>query len=72
MKGALEFKLPEEREDFELAQQGIQWKSVVSDLLEFLRAEIKYKDHTAEEYALLELIQDRIWADLRDRNLSVW
>lgn len=72
MKGILEFKLPEESEDFELAQQGLQWKCVVSELLDFLRSEVKYKDHTAEEYAMLDLIRDRIWEDLKDRNLSVW
>lgn len=72
MKGILEFNLPENKDDFELAQQGWQWKLIVCELLDFLRSETKYKDHTAEEYAVFDLIRDRISDELRERNLSVW
>jgi len=60
MKAVLEFQLPEDRDDFELAQQGWQWKLIVCELLGFLRSETKYKDHIAEEYAVFDLISDRI------------
>ena len=72
MKGVLEFKLPEESEEFALAQEAIHWKAVVSDLLEFVRNETKHKDHTAEEYAVFDLIRDHVAEDLKDRGLSVW
>jgi|LakMenE01Jun11ns_1017448.scaffolds.fasta_scaffold9342782_1 hypothetical protein len=72
MKAILEFNLPEDKDDFEVAQQGWQWKLIVSDLLDFLRSETKYKDHTAEEYAVFDLIRDRLSDEIRDRNLSVW
>ncbi len=71
MKGILEFDLPEDREDFEIAQQGCQWKAIVSELLEYLRSETKHKDHTAEEYAVFDLIRDRVLDNLREHNLSV-
>lgn len=72
MRGILEFKLPEEREEFELAQQGVAWKIVVCQLLEFLRSETKHRDHSAEEYAVFDRIRCRLLEDLRDRELSVW
>jgi len=72
MKGILEFKLPEEAEEFELAQQGDQWKTIVCDVLDFLRSEIKHKDHTAEEYAIFQLVRERIIDEMRDRNLTTW
>jgi len=72
MRGILEFKLPEEREEFKLAQQGVAWKIVVCQLLEFLRSETKHSDHSAEEYAVFDRIRQRLLEDLRDRELSVW
>ena len=72
MKAILEFNLPEDKDDFEVAQQGWQWKIVVCELLDFLRSETKYKNHTAEEYAVFDLIRDRLSDEIRDRNLSVW
>jgi hemerythrin-like domain-containing protein len=72
MKGILEFKLPEEQEDFKLAQEGVMWKLVVSDLIDFLRNETKHKDHSAEEYAIFDMVLDRLYEEIKDRNLSMW
>ena len=72
MKGILEFNLPEDKEDFELAQQACEWKMLVCDLVDFLRDHTKHKDHSAEEYAIFDLVWDRISEELKDRNLSVW
>ncbi len=42
MKATLEFNLPEEAEEFRVAQDGGAWKSVVWDLYEELRRWSKY------------------------------
>lgn len=41
-KAILEFSLPEEQTDFELAQNGINWHLVAWDLDQVLRAKLKY------------------------------
>jgi hypothetical protein len=43
-KAVLEFNLPEEKEEFELAQRGISYKIVLDDLDNWLRAKVKYED----------------------------
>ena len=42
MKGILEFNLPDEKEEFKLAQQGGEWKAVTKGLNIELRSLIKH------------------------------
>lgn len=42
MKGVLEFNLPEEQKEFNLAQNGGYYKAVLDDLDNLLRNVIKY------------------------------
>ena len=42
MKAILEFNLPEEQQDFELAANGYKWQLVVSNLDNWMRNEMKY------------------------------
>lgn len=44
MIGILKFKLPEEREEFELAQQGSAWKCVIEEIDNNLRGKVKYEE----------------------------
>ena len=44
MKSALIFNLPEEREDFELAQKGWAYKRVIDELHSWLRQLSKYEN----------------------------
>jgi hypothetical protein len=46
MKATLEFELPMEREDFELAQNGHKYKIVLEDYDDWLRSLAKYQDKT--------------------------
>ena len=46
MKAILEFNLPEDQDDFELAIKGGKWYSVVWDMDQWLRQQNKYMpDH---------------------------
>ena len=63
MKGTLTFTLPEEREEFDDARRGGDWKAAVFEFDQFLRSEIKYTDkdttvHQALRDKLHELIQE--------------
>jgi hypothetical protein len=44
-KGVLRFQLPEENEEFKIAQQGGLWLSVCHSLDEWLRSQIKHGDN---------------------------
>jgi hypothetical protein len=44
MRGILSFNLPEDREEFEMCQNGWKWNLVVHDILQELRKYIKYED----------------------------
>jgi len=46
MKAILEFDLPTDKEDFELAQKASSYKIAWSDLWNWIRTETKYKDRT--------------------------
>lgn len=46
MKVILEFTLPEEQHDFDLAIKGHHYLSVIQDLDDWLRTMVKYTDET--------------------------
>ena len=72
MKAILEFTLPEESHEHQDALQGSEWKWAVSDLSDYLRNQIKHVDHSAEEYRILEAVQERISGILDDRGLNLY
>ena len=66
MKATLEFNLPEDSNDFEIAATSMKWALVVKDLDSFLRNRIKYDDK--EE---LQEVRDFLTSLLEDKNLSL-
>ena len=46
MKATLEFKLPDEQANLQLAMDGHVWKAVVDDIDRHLRNKAKYEDLT--------------------------
>ena len=53
MKATLEFNLPEDRDDFELATKGGKWYSVVWDMDQWLRSQYKYmpdSEYSSDKY----------------------
>lgn len=49
MKAILEFNLPEEREEFENAQNGGRYFSCLDQIRQLLREQRKYKDQTGRK-----------------------
>ena len=66
MKATLEFNLPEDSSEFEIAARSMNWALVVWDLDSFLRNRIKYDDK--EE---LQEVRDYLTFLLNDKNLSL-
>jgi hypothetical protein len=65
MIAILKFKLPEEREEFELAQNGVGYSIVLEELDNWLRTKTKYENQetvTVNEVRtkLRELLEDRV------------
>ena len=60
MKATLEFNLPEDNQEFELATKALKMYSTLWDLDLWLRTEIKYKDKELDEVRdkLRELMSD--------------
>jgi hypothetical protein len=71
MKATLEFNLPEESEEHQLAVDGIKWRGVVSDILEELRRDRKYTELSESDAAYNEKISEKIWQLMRDQNLEL-
>jgi len=71
MKATLEFTLPEEAEEHQIAVDGPKWRGVVSDALEELRKDRKYNQLPEAEYAYNEKISERIWQLMKDQNLEL-
>ena len=67
-KGILSFNLPEEREEFELAQNAIQYSIVLTDYSNWLRAMYKYEDKTTVE---IEDARQKLFDLCADRGIEI-
>jgi hypothetical protein len=71
MKATLEFNLPEEAEEHQIAVDGLKWRGVVSDALEELRRDRKYTELSESDAAYNEKISEKIYQLMRDQNLEL-
>lgn len=73
MKAILEYNLPEDGHSFAVAVKANDWNTVVSDLDEYLRTEIKHSNVHSEEYSkALQTVRDRLLGDLQARGLPLY
>lgn len=68
MKAILEFDLPEEDEAHKLALDGWKWKSVCSELAQWLRSIHK---HTDQETLTVEEVRARLDMEIASSGLSL-
>ena len=66
MIGILKFKLPEEREEFELAQKAIDYSIVLDEFDNWLRGLIKYGDAETIE---LQVVRDKLREFMSEREI---
>ena len=73
MKAILEYNLPEDAHSFAVAVKANDWNTVVSDLDEYLRTEIKHSTlHSEECCKALQTVRDRLLGDLQARGLPLY
>lgn len=69
MKAILEFNLPEEQGEFELASQAGSIWCVIWELNQFLRSKLKYESekYTEEQLKIYSEIREKLF-ELREQN----
>jgi hypothetical protein len=72
MKAILEFNLPEDNQEFELATKGLKFWSVLWELDQSLRAKTKYAPDSLpqDKYDAYEEIRNELRELMSDNNIS--
>ena len=72
-KGKLIFDLPEEQDEFEQAYNGPKWRSMVQQLDNRLRDELKYNERlTIDRREAYEHARELIQRGLDENNIQLW
>lgn len=73
MKAILEYNLPEDQEDFQLAVNAAKWHSVCWDMDQYLRSNTKYApDSMSEErYIAYQECRDKLHLLMNEQGLSL-
>ena len=71
MKAILKFNLPEDSHDFANAINGVKMKSILWDMKEYFRDELKYKDLNEVEYKTLEKASEYFWNLINSENIDI-
>ena len=70
MKAILEFNLPEDEEQFNVASKGTDWALVVWDIDQLLRKKLKYEEHVRDTRNTLEELRKTLNDMLADKGLK--
>jgi hypothetical protein len=72
MKAVLEFNLPDDQQDFDLATKGLKFWSVLWELDQSLRAKTKYAPDSLpkDKYDAYQEIRDELRELMLDNNIS--
>lgn len=70
-KGILEFSLPEEQAEFEIAQDGGRWMSAVSELDNWLRGKLKHSELSDAEAVVFSAVRDHLYSILDEDDLKL-
>lgn len=71
MKATLEFNLPDDSEEYEMYSNALNYYSFINSMNEYLRNEIKYNNHTDEEYAMLEKVREQYFELMNNYNIKL-
>lgn len=71
MKAKLEFNLPDDQHDFDLAIQGSKMYSALWDISQELRKLWKYEELNDDEWKMVERIRDKFYEILDDNQIKL-
>ena len=67
MKAILEFNLPEEVEQFNAANKGMDWELLAWDIDQFIRNKIKYEQDRED---ILQLVRNELTFQMEEKGLQ--
>jgi len=67
MKAILEFKLPEDREEYVAASRGMEWALLVWHIDQFIRNKIKYEQDRED---ILQLVRNELTFQMEEKGLQ--
>ena len=70
MKAILEFNLPEDQEQFDAANRGMDWALVAWETDQLLRKKLKYEEHVHDTRKTLQELRKTLNEMLIDRGLQ--
>jgi len=71
MKATLEFNLPDDQHEFDLAVQGSKMYSALWDISQELRAIWKHEELSDEEFKMVERIRNKFFEILEDNQITL-
>ena len=71
MRVRLTFDLPEEADEHRAALEGAATREVLRDLAEWLRAKVKYEDHSPEQNFAYQDVREQLFTFLEDEGISL-
>jgi hypothetical protein len=71
MKATIEFNLPEDQAEFDLATQGSNMYSALWDISQELRTLWKYEELSDQEWKMVERIRDKFHEILDDHQIKL-
>lgn len=61
MKATLTFNLPEEQVEYEYTLNAVRYKDALHDIMELMRSEWKYDEHSIEVHEKISELYDRFF-----------
>ena len=72
MKATLSFSIPQEQEEFELAQNGGKYKAVLKILDNWLRSKLKHEDLPEQEDKTMNSVRNKLHELLNEEEISLF
>ena len=67
MKAILEFNLPEDKEEFDVASKGMDWALLVWHIDQFIQNKIKYEQ---DRDGILQLVRNELNFQIEEKGLQ--
>jgi len=74
MKATLEFNLPEDQDDFELATKGGKWYSIVWEMDQWLRTQYKYmpdEEYSEDSYNAYVEAREKLFELMKENGVNL-
>lgn len=71
MKALLKFSLPEEQDEFETANNGWKYRSILCDIDNFLRSKLKYEELSPGEDGAYDKTRTELWNLINEHKVDI-